>query len=455
MFECDYDSLADGIKISLSGYIGLHLVISESPDGLNCRFWTRTNSWHYIDERTDIHDVIILLFALKLRSAQLCSTIILDDPNDFGVPECEIYSCYASPLQINYSKEEAQAKVLNIIHCLSELNIFFFQSFGCPCKECQKREKRDFNSYDVDSDFESQFIHASPFNYVNKKKRNYPEWQYHRDFKKKVTVIKSAQIAEYVRHLAKSIRYDAIRGLSGDLLVDNNFHNFLPTRVFSRLKKILARYDLDMFKRAPKIILDNKMVFIIRDTTFVIDGDFSGARFKIERDRLRERHDSEYNKLFKPSTLTWSDKLNGENFENLIKDLFKREPEVKRVRKVAHTNEADGGKDLLITKIQLQFDKINMLKAKEIEVIVQCKAHANGVSKNDVTDIRDIVEDFNYDGYFLAVSSYTKRSLTDHLERLRLKNNFYVDWWTEDEIFQRLTNHKDLIMKYSNLIISR
>jgi tRNA-dihydrouridine synthase len=125
---------------------------------------------------------------------------------------------------------------------------------------------------------------------------------------------------------------------------------------------------------------------------------------------------------------------------------------------MAHTNERDGGVDL-VADWKVPKDPLIAIADKEdpyqiIQVVVQCKAYKNGVSKNDVQDIRDTVENRNYDGYFLAVSSYIKNSLADQLDRMRTNGKTWVDWWTQSEIEDRLKKNEELILKYKSILKS-
>jgi len=135
---------------------------------------------------------------------------------------------------------------------------------------------------------------------------------------------------------------------------------------------------------------------------------------------------------------------------------LEREQDISWVRKVSHTNEADGGRDLIANWRTGPLEKEILQKGenpfKFRKVIVQCKASNVGIGKAEVKDIRDTIEQFNYDGYFLAVSSHLKRNLTDALDKMRNDGHYWVNWWSRDEIEKRLTRHQDLVTKYSNII---
>ena len=178
--------------------------------------------------------------------------------------------------------------------------------------------------------------------------------------------------------------------------------------------------------------------------------------YKLEKEKIRERHKKEFDLLFKPSNLIWVDKIDEELFEEMIKDILEREPNVQRVRKTSNTHERDGGADLIaefnVPKKNFEMKIEGEDIFKKIRVVVQCKAYRNGVGKSDVLDIRDTIDYRNYEGYFLAISSYTKKSLSDYLDKLRTDGKIWIDWWTRSEIEEKLKQHEDLIIKYNSLM---
>lgn len=88
-------------------------------------------------------------------------------------------------------------------------------------------------------------------------------------------------------------------------------------------------------------------------------------------------------------------------------------------------------------------------------VIIQCKASKSSIGKSKVQDIRDTVEYHNAHGYFLAVSSYLATSLTNHLLKLRDEGKFWVDWWTREELEERLKIWPDIVSKYPNIVSAK
>jgi hypothetical protein len=247
-----------------------------------------------------------------------------------------------------------------------------------------------------------------------------------------------------------SSKQQIIPSIDGDLIQSENFHHYIDCK----LKKKIFKYFKGLKDIEPTLVfLDNKIIGVGAKYILSVDRYCGANEFKTEREKLRERHNAEFEILFQPSKLIWAAAVKDDLFENLIKDLLEREPNVSRVRKLAHTRERDGGVDLvaewLLPKNSLTPGEDPYIK---LNVIVQCKAYKNGVGKSDVQDIRDTVEHRNYDGYFLATSSYTKLSLSDHLDKLRVSGKLWVDWWTSAEIEDRLKKHEDLIKKYRSIL---
>ncbi len=112
-----------------------------------------------------------------------------------------------------------------------------------------------------------------------------------------------------------------------------------------------------------------------------------------------------------------------------------------KVRLVGKTNNADGGRDILV------YERIN---DEGKLTIVQCKAYKNSVNKHHVMDIRDTIEHYDASGFFLATSSNITTQLNDYL--IKLKNKFEIDWWTEREIFMLLKQYPIIVNEYEDLL---
>lgn len=446
------------ITVWTSPFIGIHIRFwIEKNDLFYFDFYCRTSSWHYNGERTDLHDAFSLFFAIYLKRLSICSTKIVSILNPATDSDSEIYGNYIIPIQIDPSlidiKTLDRKRLDDLVGSLFTFEKYIWGKYnGCPCKECKERLGYTFD-YRWEGVNVKQFEKLKSiigFNVrVNYIERTLPTWFYYRNFKNQISVIESAEIIEFISALAVSDE-KKVEGINGDLVQSLNFCHFFELKT----KRKIFKHFKSLEGIEPTILfLENKIIGIGEKYILSIDRECGFNEFKTEREKVRERHNAEFDMLFQPSKLVWAPIVKDEVFENLIKDLLEREPNVSRVRKLAHTRERDAGVDLVaewhIPKGEIAPGEDPYFK---LNVIVQCKAYKSGVGKSDVQDIRDTVEHRNYDGYFLATSSYTKMSLSDHLDKLRVSGKLWIDWWTSSEIEERLRKHENLIRKYRHIL---
>lgn len=451
------------ISLWTSPLLGISIHIScDENENLSFYYHQRTNSWSYNGDRTDLHDIIPIMFAVFIRKIGLCSLFFTDVYNPATLADCEIYSKYLVPFQINNNlanknSEKYQQYVTMLVYSLFIFEHNFWTSFpGCPCNDCRKRLGYKFEyTFDIPKQKLNHIITSlnGNENNTNYCERTLPNWFYLRDFTKRISVIESQELLVFINDL----KYEEIKtvdAINGKLFVENDFNNYLSNTKKKEIQKIIIKLD----DKIQKIILLENRVIVTGDK-YILSFNYECGinKFQVEKDKVKLRHDKEFRILFKPSKLQWSEKIEDSRFEDLIKDLLEREPNVLRVRKMSHTRERDGGVDLVVDwSIPRETMSLNENSPyRSLKIIVQCKAYKGGVSKSQVTDIRDTIEHKNYDGYFLAVSSYIKKSLSDHLDKMRVDSKFWVDWWSKDEIEKRLISHKDLIMKYDDIFTSK
>lgn len=458
--ETQYKS-DERISIWTSQYLGISLIIEcDEEENINFYYSQRTTSWVYNGERTDLHDIIPNIFALFIKQINICSLYFTDVYNPVTGSDDEIYAKYLTPFQINddftNKKSEKYLKFIDeLISSLMTFEHFFWSCFpGCPCDDCRKKVgcKFDYN-WEIEEDKLENIKTSisSSGELVNYCERTLPNWFYFRDFKRKISLFQSKDLHPFIESLSKNSKATSLNSISGKLYIDEQYNHYLGNFKSREIKDTFKKLR---DKHKSIIFLENRIIAIGDEYILSFNNDCGYQKFQDEKAKLKIRHEKEYKILFKPSELQWNEKIDDSRFENLIKDLLEREPEVTRVRKTAHTRERDGGVDLIVDwkvpKLKMYSNDINPYHT--LKIIVQCKAYKDGVSKSKVTDIRDTIEYRNYDGYFLVVSSYLTKSLSDYLDKLRTESKFWIEWWSRDEIEKRLINHKDLISKYNDII---
>ena len=453
------------LSIWLSGLTGLvtHVEVNKSRKP-KFYFYLKTSSWNYSGERTDLHDVISTAFACFLKEIEITSSALLDIGNP-ALPElddAEIYGRYILPVQIpsrfNSLEDDGVQAYKDLLLNVKFFEVSFWSFFkGCPCDECRKRLGIDYEyKIELPNDFNTKVTKAlGNSKNINPKDRALPSWKYYRDFDKKTTIIESKSLSDFLIKCIMS-NSELIEGIEVQLLVGKEFQNILSQKMSRQISSNFQFFDVCQNSEFLFILLENKVIAISSHIVQFIDASSGLNEFKIQKEKLRDRHIKEFRTLFAESSINWRPKIKGSDFESMILELLSKEIEINWVRKSSHTNESDQGVDLIAEiKVYKNQDELteNDSPFTLKRVIIQCKAYANGVGKADIQDIRDTIDHFDCDGFFLVVSSYLKRSLTEHLDRMRNRGTYWIDWWTKDEINQRLIQNPEIVKKFPEIFV--
>ena len=245
-----------------------------------------------------------------------------------------------------------------------------------------------------------------------------------------------------------------------------------PTRKIvvygSQLNSItLNRYELalDLMKYLEgKNSQFNESVFITIEDHFFILGrkhiisieDDCGLRsVSQEKGAIKKRQNIENELLFPPVKYAWSERIDGGRFESMVRELVTLEPGVQRVRQISNSNEPDGGRDLQAEwaiKKTTNFQKPEDSPYQKVNVLIQCKAYSRSVGKANVQDIRDTIDQYDAGGYLLVVSSALTTPLFDYLTQLRNKGDYWVEWWTRNELEDRLRDNPEIVRRYHDIV---
>jgi len=244
------------------------------------------------------------------------------------------------------------------------------------------------------------------------------------------------------------------------LYISRDAKNFISFSVKKRAIGILRSLTHEKKRHDVHFIpIENYLVAVGVDHVLFLRFDCGHKRFEQEKEALRSRHRQEAALLFPPSKITWRASIDDAAFEEFIIQLLMREPGVQWVRKMGHTNEPDGGRDIIAewdtAPVTGQILKEDVSPVARRRVVVQCKASLRAVGKTQVRDIHDMLKRYKASGFFLAVSSHLTVGLIEHLEKLRYENNYFADWWTRLVIEERLKRNQDLVTKYPNVVRMR
>lgn len=248
-------------------------------------------------------------------------------------------------------------------------------------------------------------------------------------------------------NLINNHKWEIIDGIDGKIIIQyektGKSYNFIPENRWKCVNKIIRQNALKNYT----IICQENMLYVLElNTIWLIEGGYYHYWIEEEKQKIFERQKRENDILFFDKNFAWKYPVNPSRFEDLIADLIETDIKVNKVRLLGKSNNSDGGRDILIYKRILGEQGYN----SNYLVIGQCKAYKNSVNKAQVTDIRDMIEHYGANGFFLAVTSNITVPLIDVL--CKLGEKYEVDWWTQREIFSLLRKNFYLVERYSDLV---
>ncbi|EHE98247.1 hypothetical protein HMPREF9469_03059 [ [[Clostridium] citroniae WAL-17108] len=248
-------------------------------------------------------------------------------------------------------------------------------------------------------------------------------------------------------NLINNHKWEIIDGIDGKIIIQyektGKSYNFIPENRWKCVNKIIRQNALKNYT----IICQENMLYVLElNTIWLIEGGYYHYWIEEEKQKIFERQKRENDILFFDKNFAWKYPVNPSRFEDLIADLIETDIKVNKVRLLGKSNNSDGGRDILIYKRILGEQEYN----SNYLVIGQCKAYKNSVNKAHVTDIRDMIEHYGANGFFLAVTSNITVPLIDVL--CKLGEKYEVDWWTQREIFSLLRKNFYLVERYSDLV---
>jgi hypothetical protein len=435
----------------------------KGPNDFSYYFLVRTYDVVFQGDKTDVHVILSLIFASFLRNFE---TNISSSLFDIAHPvvDDEVWGRYIVPEQnakrLNIkSWSDLESFIVEILTAVAFWRNIFWQSVGCPCKECLSRIgfEDNYRGYDLSEEIDHSKNNKLKFsNRLNSGSRIIPKWEYFYDIENEITIIKSQEIADFFQVVLKSriAEEEKLNGLNGEFIVSKELKNFISKSIKSEFKKYFNNLELNIPSNKLEYLPLENMILSVSSPYLIALGRLTGEyKFKVEKEKIRQRHNKESEFLFPIPDFDWNDSICPDQFEDLIKVLLELENSVKSVKKNSPTNQGDKGRDLLIdwNVIKDEFISKAIPPIRRIKVVGQCKASSSTVGKSKVQDIRDTVETHNAEGFFLAVSSQITAPLTEKLEDLKSKG-IWTEWWNKDDIEIRLSKNPELIPLFPKVL---
>lgn len=454
------------IQLKLPCATPLHLGIEPRGDQLFVYFVCRTWSGYWPGERTDVHDLYSTYLACRLATSGLASCSLIDVPHPVTQLPGEIFARLIIPEQPSkgwYTDDSNGRKQLEAL-----IRIFWnveaeLHNLGGPCEdvgelfatfEDEKLKRwacRALESLDPEND--------NPNGDMYMMSRNRPGWFY---FNAPICGYSGSLgfLALFLEQYAQG-EVEEQSGPTGQMVRRGELENAWNNDDYRRIIRTIETLNEGPRGSARIIPLENRLVVVSGRYLIAQHSDTGKAAFHREVERTLRLHD-EFTSWARPiAHFEWASPMSSVRFEQLTHALLLKNSSVIRVRQVGSTNDRDGGRDFIVDMmLPVSHMGVSPGRAEPIlrdcRVLVQCKTKrdpARSIGKSDVLDIRDTIERYDADGYWLFVSSHVTSSLVDHFEALA-KRFVFVDWWTRSEIEGALLENPRLVEAFSDVVRS-
>ncbi|WP_157783755.1 restriction endonuclease [Bradyrhizobium liaoningense] len=438
-------------------------MISDDLSDAELYLTVRTTSWEFNGERTDLHDVFSLLWAAALRASEAASGRLVTVLNGFSGIESEIYARHIllnqqGTLRDNFSlRDRAEALSTESLNMGSLL----IKAFGRPDGINLPLEHVTLPSPEPEwIGRVRERLRLAEFEDYEVRQRPYPRWTYFGSNDRGVSLIEiSAQAAMALRDAFATFQPASISGVDGKLFRSDRLLNAASSGALDELTWLLAQ--VDGFVSTPMIIpIDSHLIGIGNCSLAAIRTWCGRESFDIAHDELDSRRAEEASFLKGDHVCRWAELMNDDRFESFVQDLLLVERGVHRVRQVGASREPDDGRDFLVEwstppdrSGNAWREKTGLDVSVQREIIVQVKLRRKtGVGRADLPGLRDTLEHHRCDGLLVVAYPRITANLMEHLNELRRKGTWWIDWWGRSELETRIRRHPEIADRYPDIV---
>lgn len=441
------------------GCMGLALVLERLDDDqvfpyLHCR--KPPGAWS--GGASDIIDVTTYMAAAFMNSKGKASYQLID--HEHPAVSWELGERFLAPRQpMNLSIRWDLASMEHALMDLWSFGAFMHINLPEYCPDRAEGETLAYRSAELD-EWARQLAHALPEHFDTDKDcytvRDSPHNFYYRSADGEISITRDLDVASTLGMLVGEV--EKIAGPEGEIRHVGDLQNAISYKGLDTALQIMraageqvgGREDLTVFP------FENAILCAGGETIALLANSGGRQAYQEERERIIDQYRVISSTLLAPDSFTWSSKIDGQEFEDLVRELLEADPFVLQVRSAGPARERDGGKDLLIKQLVPGFRKARWdaddSNLQEIPVVVQCKAMASTVGVSDVREIRDVIEDAGAQGFLLVTSSRVSSALTNRLDAIRDKNGFHTDWWDRHQLEVLLRRNPHIVRRYPSIV---
>nr|WP_312295656.1 restriction endonuclease [Brevundimonas diminuta] len=420
--------------------------------------------------RTDLHDVLGLMWAASLRATGAASSEVLIDVGFGGSPE--IYSRFlvfnqpngggAMPLaEGRVAQRRLLAHTAWAAHGLLDA-----LRFG--------------------GNREPSWKDASPPSWVPKLDglvsgvdtgiwitRSNPDWEYFVDPSNAVSVVRLKPTARAIlNHLFYFYRPQVTKVDGWFAIVSGRLRNCVSEGAIDTAVRIIERVEGRSAARwlGPAstaqdnaillLPLESHCLFIGKRTVVALASPSGLMEFDAARQLWRKKT-AEGAEIFNVAVeWQWSSKIDPARFEQLLEALLTEEPGLQWVRPAGSTYDRDQGRDLVANwltppglgpALSEDVGERSESQFRIRRVLVQAKVRSKTVGKADVRDVRDTLERHDAEGFLLVVHPGWSNDLFNYLEALTRKN-IWVQIWGRAQIEERLRRFPHIASRFVDIV---
>ncbi len=466
----EIDSFLASLPCAGELHFPLRLSVSRGKGGAITYGRVRIDSYYHWDGgggRTDLHDVIGILWATSLRATGGASTGLWGYEGWAGAPELESRLLFFDQ---PYSSAVRNEEVGAIEYRLKAHTAWAGHGILEPIRLFPHgRQRASWEEETPPAWLSAVEPLVGPSDAGIWITRRYPDWSYFVNGDNSVSIVKFK--TDFRRSLEHSFcfwRPDASQWMGHYVLQAGGLSNCVPIEVVDRAVELIGMIEgrgHAKWHGAAQVAESNAIMMIPLESHCVFIGKRAMVAIaspcgKREFDGLRQRwtkQTAELATMFRADvTWEWRSPVDPVRLEQLVETLLSEEPGLQWTRPTGPSFDRDQGRDLVAAWLtppglnqMLSGSGAEPVVARKI--VVQVKARKRSVGKADVQDVRDMLDRHEADGILLVADPIWSNDLYNYLETLA-KMGYWIGLWGRSELEDRLRRHPFIATQFRDIV---